>query len=176
MNKIIKLVVVAIFFSQFAIAQNYKLGDKPEPLESKKFEFPSYKEATLDNGLRIFVIEDHEQPMLSFNILMPGGDALESKKDAAGFTAALLMKGTKTKSALDISKTLDGLGANLSVSNADNYDYTETIIQAKKKIPESQLSIIENLLERDYSVSIGETLEDDAESDISIIIGLPTEK
>lgn len=121
MNKIIKLVVVAIFFSQFAIAQNYKLGDKPEPLESKKFEFPSYKEATLDNGLRIFVIEDHEQPMLSFNILMPGGDALESKKDAAGFTAALLMKGTKTKSALDISKTLDGLGANLSVSNATEY-------------------------------------------------------
>lgn len=121
MNKIIKLLVVTIIFSQFAIAQDYKLGEKPEPLESKKFEFPSYKEATLDNGLRVFVIEDHEQPMLSFNILMPGGDALEAKKDAAGFTAALLMKGTKTKSALDISKTLDGLGADLSVSNSTEF-------------------------------------------------------
>ena len=121
MNKIIKLLVIAIIFSQFAIAQDYKLGEKPEPLESKKFEFPSYKEATLDNGLRVFVIEDHEQPMLSFNILMPGGDALEAKKDAAGFTAALLMKGTKTKSALDISKTLDGLGADLSVSNSTEF-------------------------------------------------------
>lgn len=117
----IKLLVVAIIFSQFAIAQDYKLGTKPEPLESKKFEFPSYKEATLDNGLRVFVIEDHEQPMLSFNILMPGGDALEAKKDAAGFTAALIMKGTKTKSALDISKILDGLGANLSVSNSTEF-------------------------------------------------------
>lgn len=121
MNKMIKLLVVAIIFSQFAIAQDYKLGTKPEPLESKKFEFPSYKEATLDNGLRVFVIEDHEQPMLSFNILMPGGDALEAKKDAAGFTAALIMKGTKTKSALDISKILDGLGANLSVSNSTEF-------------------------------------------------------
>ena len=117
----IKLLVVAIIFSQFAIAQDYKLGEKPAPLESKKFEFPAYKEATLDNGLRVFVIEDHEQPMISFDILMPGGDALESKKDAAGFTAALIMKGTKTKSALDISKILDGLGADLSVSNSTEF-------------------------------------------------------
>lgn len=121
MNKMIKLLVVAIIFSQFALAQDYKLGEKPEPLESKKFEFPTYKEATLDNGLRVFVIEDHEQPMLSFNILMPGGDALEAKKDAAGFTAALIMKGTKTKSAFEISKVLDGLGANLSVSNSTEF-------------------------------------------------------
>lgn len=121
MNKMIKLLVVAIIFSQFAIAQDYKLGEKPEPLESKKFEFPSYKEATLDNGLRVFVIEDHEQPMISFDILMPGGDALEAKKDAAGFTAAMMTKGTKTKSALEISKTLDGLGANLSVYNSTEF-------------------------------------------------------
>lgn len=121
MNKMIKLLVVAIIFSQFALAQDYKLGEKPEPLESKKFEFPTYKEATLDNGLRVFVIEDHEQPMLSFNILMPGGDALEAKKDAAGFAAALIMKGTKTKSAFEISKVLDGLGANLSVSNSTEF-------------------------------------------------------
>lgn len=121
MNKIIKLLVVAIIFSQFAIAQDYKLGEKPEPLESKKFEFPTYKEAVLDNGLRIFVIEDHEQPMISFNILMPGGDALESKKDAAGFTAAMITKGTKTKTALDIAKILDGVGADLSVSNGTEY-------------------------------------------------------
>ena len=92
MNKTIKLLIVAIIFSQFAIAQDYNLGEKPAPLESKKFEFPSYKEATLDNGLRVFVIEDHEQPMLSFNILMPGGDALEGKKDAAGFTAVMMTK------------------------------------------------------------------------------------
>ncbi|MER3329856.1 MAG: pitrilysin family protein, partial [Candidatus Kapaibacterium sp.] len=117
----IKLLVLAIIFSQFAIAQDYKLGEKPTPLESKKFEFPSYKEATLDNGLRVFVIEDHEQPMLSFDILMPGGDALEAKKDAAGFAAAMIMKGTKTKSALDISKILDGLGADLSVSNSTEF-------------------------------------------------------
>ncbi len=117
----IKLLVVAIIFSQFAIAQDYKLGEKPAGLESKEFKFPSYKEAKLDNGLRVFVIEDHEQPMISFDILMPGGDALEAKKDAAGFAAAMIMKGTKTKSALDISKILDGLGADLSVRNSTEY-------------------------------------------------------
>ena len=140
----IKLLVVAIIFSQFAIAQDYKLGEKPEPLESKKFEFPSYKEAVLDNGLRVFVIEDHEQPMLSFNILMPGGDALESKKDAAGFTAALIMKGTKTKSALDIAKILDGLGADLSVSNGT--EYTNVSGSAIMKHKEVLLNMLVDIL------------------------------
>ena len=142
----IKLLVVAIIFSQFAIAQDYKLGEKPEPLESKKFEFPAYKEATLDNGLRVFVIEDHEQPMLSFNILMPGGDALESKKDAAGFAAALIMKGTKTKSAFDISKVLDGLGANLSVSNSTEFTRVSgsSIIKHKEVLFDMLVDVMTN--------------------------------
>ncbi|MFA7325862.1 MAG: pitrilysin family protein [Candidatus Kapaibacterium sp.] len=146
MNKMIKLLVVAIIFSQFAIAQDYKLGEKPEPLESKKFEFPAYKEATLDNGLRVFVIEDHEQPMLSFNILMPGGDALESKKDAAGFAAALIMKGTKTKSAFDISKVLDGLGANLSVSNSTEFTRVSgsSIIKHKEVLFDMLVDVMTN--------------------------------
>ena len=121
MNKIIKLLTLSILFSQLVFAQDYDLGKKPEPLGVKRFEFPDYKEATLDNGLRVFLIEDHEQPMFSFNILLPGGDALEAKQDAAGFTAGLLMKGTKTKSAYDISNTLDGIGANLSVSNITKF-------------------------------------------------------
>lgn len=121
MKKMIKLLVVLVAFAQLANAQDYNIGTKPEPLGKKAFAFPEYKEATLDNGLRVFVIEDHEQPMLSFNILLPGGDALESKKDAAGFTASLLMKGTKTKSAFEISKALDGVGANISIVNRTEY-------------------------------------------------------
>lgn len=119
--KTIKIIIALVIFSQLAIAQDYELGEKPEPLEKKKFEFPEFTEKTLDNGLKVFFIEDHEQPMVSFNILMPGGDALEAKKDASGFTAAMMMKGTKNKSALDISKTLDGLGASISVRNSTEY-------------------------------------------------------
>lgn len=117
----IKIIIALVIFSQFAIAQDYQIGEKPEPLEKKKFEFPEFTERVLDNGLKVFLIEDHEQPMVSFNILMPGGDALEAKKDAAGFTAAMMLKGTKNKSALDISKTLDGLGASISVRNSTEY-------------------------------------------------------
>jgi len=117
----IKLIIAMVIFSQIAMAQSYDLGEKPQPLEKKKFEFPEYKEAVLDNGLKVFLIEDNEQPMISFSILMPGGDALEAKKDAAGFTAAMMMKGTDTKSALDISKTLDGLGASISIYNTTEY-------------------------------------------------------
>lgn len=121
MKNMIKLLVLAITISQISVAQDYDIGEKPEPLGKKIFELPEYKEATLDNGLRLFIIEDHEQPMLSFNILLPGGDALESKKDAAGFTAALMMKGTKKRTAYDISNALDGVGASISISNRTEY-------------------------------------------------------
>ena len=121
MKKMIKLLLLVSICTQLAFAQSYDIGEKPEPTGQKSFEFPEYKEATLDNGLRVFVIEDHEQPMLSFNILMPGGDALEAKKDAASFTSAMLMKGTKNKSAFEISKALDGVGASISVNNRTEY-------------------------------------------------------
>ncbi|TNE35315.1 insulinase family protein, partial [bacterium] len=146
MNKIIKLLTLSILFSQLVFAQDYDLGKKPEPLGVKRFEFPDYKEATLDNGLRVFLIEDHEQPMFSFNILLPGGDALEAKQDAAGFAAGLLMKGTKTKSAYDISNTLDGIGANLSVSNSTEYSTVSgsTIMKHKEVLLNMLVDILTN--------------------------------
>lgn len=146
MNKIIKLLALTILFSQFVLAQDYDLGKKPEPLGVKRFEFPDYKEATLDNGLRVFLIEDHEQPMLSFNILLPGGDALEAKQDAAGFVASLLMKGTKTKSAYDISNALDGIGADLSVYNSTEYSTVSgsTIMKHKEILLNMLVDILTN--------------------------------
>lgn len=146
MKKMIKLLVIAITISQFSIAQDYEIGEKPDPIGKKTFEFPSHKEATLDNGLRLFIIEDHEQPMMSFNILMPGGDALEAKKDAAGFTAALMMKGTKNRTAYDISNTLDGVGAGISISNSTEYSSISgsSIMKHKDLLFDVLLDVITN--------------------------------
>ena len=55
-----------ILFSMFlalhtAFGQGLKLGDKPGPLPAKEFAFPKYTELFLSNGLKVFVIEDHDK-------------------------------------------------------------------------------------------------------------------
>lgn len=146
MNKILNLLAITVLFSQFSFAQSYDLGKKPEPLGTTNFEFPEYTIKTLDNGLKVIFIEDHEQPVLSFNILLPGGDALEVKQDAAGFAAALIMKGTKTKSAYEISNTLDGIGADLSVSNSTEYTSVSgsTIMKHKEVLLNMLVDVLTN--------------------------------
>ncbi len=57
--------------------------------------------------------------------------------------------------------------------NADNYDYTETVIQAKEGVSEAWLDKLKEVLKGKYEVkSQVETLDDaDSDSDVVVIIG-----
>ena len=57
-----------------AFGQGLKLGDKPGPLPAKEFAFPKYTELFLSNGLKVFVIEDHEQPTVALKLQIRGGE------------------------------------------------------------------------------------------------------
>lgn len=60
-----------------------------------------------------------------------------------------------------------------STGNADNYDYTETVIQAKEGVSEAWLDKLKEVLKGKYEVkSQVETLDDaDSDSDVVVIIG-----
>ena len=94
---------------------------RPESLESKDFTFPKFTEKTLSNGLKVFFVEDKEQPTLNLNFVFKGGKLAEKKADVADFMATLLNKGTKKRSALDIAESLDGIGADISASASNDY-------------------------------------------------------
>lgn len=57
-----------------------------------------------------------------------------------------------------------------SIGNADNSDYTKTVIQAKKGIDKAFLDKLKVTLEKSYEV-MTEELDADAETDIVVIIG-----
>lgn len=95
---------------------------KPEPLPSKEFLFPKFHESKLDNGVKVFIVEDHEQPTFSFRILIPGGTALDKDKPGlAELTAEMLTKGAGKFSAYQIAQKLDGVGASLDISAQSDY-------------------------------------------------------
>ncbi|MBU3700167.1 MAG: insulinase family protein [Candidatus Kapabacteria bacterium] len=96
------------------------LNVKPTPLAATDFQFPKYEEFTLSNGLHVYVIENHEQPLVTVSLTMRGGEAYDptGKEGTAAIAGDMLGKGTKTRNALKIAQALDGVGASISVSTA----------------------------------------------------------
>lgn len=96
------------------------LNVRPNALPNTAFQFPEYKEFTLSNGLHVYLIENHEQPTLTFSLAIRGGDAYDpvGKEGTAAIAGDMLGKGTKNRTAQKIAETLDGVGASISVSTA----------------------------------------------------------
>lgn len=60
-----------------------------------------------------------------------------------------------------------------STGNADNSDYTKTIVEAGKNVPADAVNKLKEILSKSYSVSNVQELTDTKEASILIIIGSP---
>jgi hypothetical protein len=56
-------------------------------------------------------------------------------------------------------------------ANADSYDYQTTEVRLKEGTPKDVYEAIEEALNSDYDVELGDTLDDDSDQDIVIIVG-----
>jgi zinc protease len=92
----------------------------PPPAPPREVRFPAFEQRTLGNGLRVVVIEQHEQPAVSLRILLKAGKIFEpeGKAGLAEATATLLTQGTQTRSAQQIAETIDFVGGVLGANTA----------------------------------------------------------
>ena len=83
--------------------------------EMKPIDLPPITEKVLENGLKLIAIEHHELPVVSINLMIESGAALdpEGLAGTASFTADMLTKGTETRTATDIASEIDFIGGNL---------------------------------------------------------------
>jgi len=93
----------------------------PGPRASKPVDFPPYQIKTLKNGLQVLVVNHHEQPSVSFRLLVKAGAMQEppDKPGVASMVATLLNQGTTTRSAGDIATQIDSAGGLLSVGSGN---------------------------------------------------------
>ncbi len=114
---IVTLIIVK--YSLFSIA--FPDSVKPKPLPAEKFKFPEYTFEKLGNGLKLFYIQDSEQPVVNFSIMIAGGSSVDGKKPGlASITASLLTKGAGEMKAKEIAEKLDGIGADISANATDD--------------------------------------------------------
>jgi predicted Zn-dependent peptidase len=98
-------VFVALMFVQTGIAQN----------SQSEFKLPTYVKFTLANGLTVYLMEQHEVPLISVSAIIPAGAIYDGEKSGlANLTASGLLYGTKSYSKSKIEEELDFIGADLN--------------------------------------------------------------
>jgi zinc protease len=84
---------------------------------------------TLPNGIRVVLIPDHSNPVVSFRIAGLGGKRFETRENQGimNFVARMLDKGTKTMTEEEISRTVEDMGGRLDTfSGYDSFGLDAT--------------------------------------------------
>ncbi len=116
---------------------------EPDYGETASLAVPDVYKASLENGLKIYGIENDEVPLVRFNLSIKGGQLLESmdKLGLANLTASLLEKGTANKTVTELEEAIQELGASINVYSgtenttisattlAKNYDKTLALVK-----------------------------------------------
>jgi zinc protease len=87
----------------------------PAPPKPTELALPPVQRFTLKNGLEVIVVARKELPVVSFGLAVQAG-GYDERRDQLGvsdFVAAMLRRGTKTRSADDISNAIDFVGGML---------------------------------------------------------------
>jgi zinc protease len=86
-------------------------------------KLPPCKEYTLKNGLKVFVMETREVPLVSLQLLVPAGSAMDGPgmEGIADLTGRLLPKGAAGLTADQIAESIEEVGGVINVNTGRDY-------------------------------------------------------
>ncbi|HYM21414.1 MAG TPA: pitrilysin family protein [Candidatus Kapabacteria bacterium] len=92
----------------------------PQPGPITAIRFPKYITTSLTNGVPVYLVENHEQPLVSISLYFNGGSSLDtiSTQGLASVAAEILNKGTATRTATEIAEAIDFVGGSLGASSS----------------------------------------------------------
>jgi zinc protease len=100
---------------------------------TKAFHFPQAATKTLSNGLRVFVVTDHEQPSIAARMVLLTAGSIKDPAAMPGvaqMTANILTQGTEKRSAREIAEAIDFIGGKLeAASGKDSSTVTLNIVK-----------------------------------------------
>jgi zinc protease len=90
----------------------------PPPAAPRTVHLPKALEKSLRNGLRVIVVEQPRVPLVTVEMIIKDGGEVDPPGlfGLADMTAALLTKGTRTRTAPQIAREVEALGASLETS------------------------------------------------------------
>ena len=111
-----------------------------------KVMVPPSTEQSMPNGLKVIVVENHEQPVVSMRLLIKTGTAFDpaNKAGLASMTANLLDQGTATRDANEIAKEIDFMGGSLDASS--DLDATYATCEVLTKHFDTGLKLLSDII------------------------------
>ncbi len=136
--------------------------EQPKPDAPRQFQLPQVKPFTLDNGLRVFLVERHTLPLVSMDLNFEGGALRDpaGKEGLAGACMDLLTEGTAELDKIRLSEALGDIASNIdSYITADSagvrlfslskhFDATFALFADSLRSPGLRASDFERLVKR----------------------------
>ncbi|MGB9697414.1 MAG: M16 family metallopeptidase [Ignavibacteria bacterium] len=112
----------------------------------KDVKFPPYFEKTLANGIKLFIVEDSEFPLVTTRFVFKTGAFFDTgfKSGVAHLVSKLLTQGTKKLSATELSEQIDYYGA--VVSTGCGYDATYIYSNCMKKYLNEVFELVSDIV------------------------------
>jgi len=118
-------------------------SEPPKPGPAPEIEFEEPASFTLDNGLQVIVSENHEMPLVSFQLAVDVDPVKED--DAVGYVSAagnLLRNGTSNRDKAEIDEQIDFVGARLNTF--ENGLYASCLSKHSDELLDVMADVIKN--------------------------------
>jgi zinc protease len=128
-------ILIALFLLSVGVHAQIDRSKQPKPGPAPKIHLQSPVEFTLNNGLKVMVIENHKLPRVSFNLTIDNVPTIEGKKKGVSdLLGAMLGNGTTTIPKDDFNEEVDFLGANIVFHSSGGFasglsKYSERILE-----------------------------------------------
>lgn len=114
-------------------------------LSAQSYKLPDYTTFKLSNGLTVYLMEQHDVPVISASAILPAGAIYDNEKAGlASLTATALKHGTKNFIKTKLDEELDFIGADVNTYATKEYAGLSANFAAKDKV--KVLAIIKDLL------------------------------
>ncbi|NWG13546.1 MAG: insulinase family protein [Acidobacteria bacterium] len=100
----------------------------------------------LSNGLTVYLVETHHLPIVSANLIVLSGSEFNplDRPGLASFAADMLDEGTTARTALEIARAAEQLGATLSTGSSADYSFLK--VRALKRNVEAAFELLSDIL------------------------------
>jgi zinc protease len=121
-------------------------GEPPKPSLASKLVLPIPVTFKLANGLKVFLLERHNLPVVAAHLVSIGGESANpvEKPGLSWFTADMLDEGTKNRSTLQIAEDLDQNGTSLSTGSGQDADWAS--MHCLTKTADASFDILSDVL------------------------------
>jgi zinc protease len=114
-------------------------------LSAQGYKLPPYEKFVLKNGLTVYLMEQHEVPVMDVSVIIPAGAIYDGEKAGlASLTADGLMFGTKNYKKDKLEEELDFIGASINTyANKESAGLSASFISKDK---DKVLSLVKEVL------------------------------